>query len=125
MKGFTNNSNTDANQASNSKKVVPPKALAQKTRAALAQALTGQATKGSLNGKGGNGQTPTKQTDEEKLINIRLEDPARKVLKETIGAIGQHSINGRDGARLSISMDHDHEEHSTHEDRKTSTSSDA
>lgn len=123
MKGFTNN-NADANQASNSKKVVP-KTVAQKTRAAMAQALTGQATKGSVNAKGGNGQTPTKQADDEKLINIKFEDPTRKVLKESIGAIGQHSVNGRDGARLSISMDHDHEEHSTHEDRKTSTSSDA
>ena len=124
MKGFTPN-NADANQASNSKKVAPPKAQPQKTRASLAQSLTGQATKGSVNARGGDGQTPTKRTDEEKLINIKLEDPARKVLKESIGATGHHSLSGRDAARLSISMDHDHEEHSTHEDRKTSTSSDA
>ncbi len=124
MKGFTTN-NADATQASTSKKPVSPKPPAQKTRAALAQSLTGQATKGSVSAKGGDGQTPTKRTDEEKLINIKLEDPARKVLKESIGAIGQHSVSGRDGGRLSISMDHDHEEHSTHEDRKTSTSSDA
>ena len=123
MKNFTN-SNADANQASISKKVVP-KAIAQKTRAALAQSLTGPSTKGSVNGKGGNGSTPTKQAEDEKLINNKLEDPARKVLKDSIGAIGQNSVNGRDAARLSISMDHDHEEHSTHEDRKTSTSSDA
>ena len=125
MKGFTTNNADATQQASTSKKVAPPKALAQKTRASLAQALTGQAAKGSVSAKGGDGQTPTKRIDEEKLINIKLEDPARKVLKESIGAIGQHSVGGRDPGRLSVSMDHDHEEHSTHEDRKTSTSSDA
>ena len=60
------------------------------------------------------------------MLGVKFEDHStRKVLKGSIGAGGQNSVSGRDGARLSISMDPDHEEHSTHEDRKTSTSSDA
>ena len=49
-------------------------------------------------------------------------------MKDSVGAPVGNGVNGNlmsGGAAQANSIDHDHDDHSTHEDRKTSTSSDA